>query len=75
MQDSSCNCVTLPKILIFDESVQGGALEIIPYNVCLILRLNAKVKVLSDVDVFFSDLWLTIFAVILVPQYFDLECT
>jgi hypothetical protein len=41
----------------------------------LVLWLNTKVEVLSNVDVFLSDLRLPIFVIVLVLQNFDFEGT
>lgn len=57
--------------LLFHETIQSRSLQVIPDNMRLVLRLDAKIQVLSNVDVFLNYLWL----VVLVCRDLNLKCT
>jgi hypothetical protein len=56
--------------LLLHEPIQSRSLQVIPDNMRLVLRLNAKIQVFSNVDVFLNYLWL----VVLVCRDLNLKC-
>ena len=56
--------------LLLHKTIQSRSFQVVPDNMRLVLRLDAKIQVLSNVDVFLNYLWL----VVLVCRDLNLKC-